>query len=354
MTTASPTPEEKQQAKLLEGFFLPDLCNSRAVLILLVVSEVLVLALTLMETGLPGFSLLQFALVSFYVQWVTLLSVAILCQLRQIMAQLSVPLALALALGVTQLVTLLVSLFGETMIPDQLHATDWFWVLRNQLVSAIFAGMALRYFYVQNQLRIRAKAELQARLMALQANIRPHFFFNTLNTVSSLIAIDPDKAEGMLLNLADLFRAVLKNDDALTSLEEEVHLCRRYLDIEQTRLGARLQIDDQLPQALPDIEVPQLILQPLLENAVYHGIEPDVRDGFIRLQLKQDGNDWLLSITNSKAPAGQRGRANGHGLAQQNIQARLEARFGPGQWLQTREHSDHYEARILLSRGEVS
>ncbi len=353
MTTASPTPEQKQQqAKLLEGFFLPDLCNTRAVLILLVVSEVLVLALTLMDSGLAGFSLLKFALVSFFVQWVTLLSTALLCQLRTVMAQLPVPGALALALGVTQVVTLLVSLFSEAMVPDQLHATDWSWVLRNQLVSAIFAGMALRYFYVQNQLRIHAKAELQARLMALQANIRPHFFFNTLNTVSSLIAIDPDKAEDMLLNLADLFRAVLKSGDALTSLQDEVHLSSRYLDIEQTRLGQRLQIDNQLPQPLPDIEVPQLILQPLLENAVYHGIEPDVRDGFIRLQLTQEGPDWRLTITNSKSQSERKSR--GLGLAHQNIKARLEARFGPGHWLSTSNHGDTYEASLLLRNGDTA
>lgn len=351
MTSAAPPKDQKQQQdQLLEGFFLPDLCNTRAVLILLIVSEVLVLALTLMESGLREFSLMNFALVSFFVQWVTLLSTALLCQLRMVMARLSVPLALTLALGVTQIITLTVSLFSESMTPGPFYSTDWSWILRNQLVSAIFAGMALRYFYVQNQLRIRARAELQARLNALQANIRPHFFFNTLNTVSSLITIDPDKAEHMLLNLADLFRAVLKSPDALTSLQEEVALSRRYLDIEQTRIGPRLEIDDRLPDPLPDIEVPQLILQPLLENAVYHGIQPDTQGGFIRLQLEPSDAGWLLTISNSKPLAGH--SHPGHGLAQQNIQARLEARFGPGQWLTVSDHGSQYDTQVLLPKDE--
>lgn len=351
--TPTPQPQKKkqQQDRLLEGFFLPDLCNTRAVLILLIVSEVLVLALTLMASGLSGFSLINFALVSFFVQWVTLLSTALLCQLRSVMARLSVPMALLLALGVTQAVTLAVSLFSEAMSPSLFYKTDWSWVVRNQLVSAIFAGMALRYFYVQNQLRIRVRAELQSRLNALQANIRPHFFFNTLNTVSSLITIDPDKAEHMLLNLADLFRAVLKSPDALTSLADEVALSRRYLEIEQTRIGPRLQIDDQLQAPLPDIDVPQLILQPLLENAIYHGIQPDTRQGFIRLTLNTVDNGWRLTISNSKPKDG--ARQPGHGLAQQNIQARFETRFGLGPWLTVQDEGTTYEASLLLIQEEA-
>lgn len=348
---AQPQDQKRQQERLLEGFFLPDLCNTRAVLILLIVSEVLVLALTLMDSGLSAFSLTNFALVSFFVQWVTLLSTALLCQLRRVMASLPVPMALLLALAVTQAVTLAVSLFSEAMSPDLFYNTDWSWVVRNQLVSAIFAGMALRYFYVQNQLRIRARAELQARLNALQANIRPHFFFNTLNTVSSLITIDPDKAEHMLLNLADLFRAVLKSPDALTSLAEEVALSRRYLEIEQTRIGPRLELDDRLQAPLPDIEVPQLILQPLLENAIYHGIQPDTRNGFIRLTLEQTDKGWQINICNSK-PENGTGQP-GHGLAQQNIQARLEARYGPGSWMTIRDDDTTYDVSLLLPNEEV-
>jgi len=311
----------QQREKLLEAFFLPDLCNTRAVMFLLILSEALVLALTLIETGLPGFSWQRFAVVSLFVQWVALLSVAVLCQLRSLMSRLPVISATILALAITQLVTLAVSMTGEQLWPMNEPAIDWAWVLRNQVIAAIFATMALRYFYVQSQWRLKTQAELKSRLAALQANIRPHFFFNTLNTVASLIVIDPDKAERMLVDLAQLFRAVLKADDRLVPLSQEIELGRRYLAIEQVRLGERMQLRWQLPSELPPLQVPQLLLQPLLENAVYHGIQPVVAPGMIEVRLSPQNGGWLLEVENS-CPIGGETRHGNH-MAQANIRARL-------------------------------
>lgn len=342
-------PGQRQREQLLEAFFLPDLCNSRAVMFLLILSEALVLALTLIETGLPGFSWQRFAVVSLFVQWVALLSVALLCQLRALMSRLHVAGASALALLITQLVTLLVSLLGEKLWPLDKLGIDWAWVLRNQVIAAIFAMMALRYFYVQSQWRLKTQAELKARLAALQANIRPHFFFNTLNTVASLIVIDPDKAEHMLVDLAQLFRVVLKADDKLVPLTQEIELGRRYLAIEQVRLGERMQLQWQLPDPLPALQVPQLILQPLLENAVYHGIQPRVAAGYIRVELTRDANDWLLTVVNSKDP--QVDSAHGNQMAQANIRARLATLTQQGSQqagLEITAEADEYRACLRL------
>jgi two-component system sensor histidine kinase AlgZ len=337
--------------ELLDGFFLPDLCNARAVLILLIVSEALVLALTLIESGIDGFSGIRFGLVSLFVQWVALVSVAVLCQARSQLARLPVWAASVVALLIIQLVTLCISLLGEIFLPAIQPSLDWYWVARNQLVSAIFSAMAMRYFYVQSQWRLQIQAELRARLAALQANIRPHFFFNTLNTVASLIVIDPEKAEYMLLELAQLFRAVLRGTEETTPLSEEIKLGQGYLDIEQTRLGERMQVEWELPHVLPDIRVPQLILQPLLENAVYHGIQPVVEQGFIQVSLNEAANGWLLSISNSKSKSSV--ESGGNRIAHQNIRARLEALFGDGATLIVDDHGDRYEARILIpSSGE--
>lgn len=351
------SPAASSATQLLDGFFLPDLCNSRAVLVLLAVSEGLVLALTLIESGLPGFSWTRFAIVSLFVQWVALVSVALLCRSRVWLARVSVMVAAGLAMLLIQVVTLVIGLLGELAFPLNdgggyftLWGTDWAWVARNQLVSAIFSAMALRYFYVQSQWRLQTQAELRSRLAALQANIRPHFFFNTLNTVASLIAIDPDKAEDMLLELAQLFRAVLKGGDAITSLEAEVQLGKGYLDIEQTRLGERMSVDWDLPHSLPDIAVPQLILQPLLENAVYHGIQPVVAPGDIRITLTQGATGWVLSISNSKpmTDAETSIDTRGNRMAHQNIRARLEAHFGEGSTLEIDDQGERYIARLLL------
>jgi two-component system sensor histidine kinase AlgZ len=163
---------------------------------------------------------------------------------------------------------------------------DWLWIVRNMIISAIFGGMGLRYFYVQSQWRLKSQAELSSRLQALQARIRPHFFFNSLNTVASLIAIDADKAENMLVDLSSLFRVVLKDQDAQVDLAAEIELGRRYLNIEQERLGDRLKLEWQLPEVIPNIQVPQLLLQPLLENAIYHGIQPLLDGGKIVIALQ--------------------------------------------------------------------
>ena len=337
---------DSKDDKLLEGFFLPDLCNARAVLILLIVSEALVLALTLVESDIAHFSPSRFGLVSLFVQWIALVSVALLCQSRRLLARLPVAGASLLALVIIQLVTLGISLLGDLVLPGYQEDIDWMWIGRNQLVSAIFSGMALRYFYVQSQWRLQTQAELRSRLAALQANIRPHFFFNTLNTVASLIVIDPDKAEQMLLELAQLFRAVLKGGDARTPLEHEIQLGKGYLDIEQTRLGDRLRVEWELPHSLPDLQVPQLILQPLLENAVYHGIQPVVSAGDIRITLRHRGSEWEMQISNSKSAS--LVGSGGNRIAHQNIRARLDAMFGSAARLDVEDQGERYVATLIL------
>lgn len=310
-----------QWATKLDRFFLPDLCNSRALVLSLGVSEGLVLALTLIESGLYHFSWQRFAIVSFFVQWVVLLSFAGLCCARRWLAHGSALFASSLAMLWIALVTLLVSVSGEWLWPESTNAIDWSWVLRNVLVASIFAAMALRYFYVQSQWRWQAQAQLQARLAALQANIRPHFFFNTLNTVASLIPVDAEQAEQMLLDLAQLFRQVLKADDQPVLLRDEIELAQRYLAIEQTRLGDRLRVHWSWSGAVPDVRVPSLILQPLLENAVYHGIQPVLATGYIKIDGYQEGSQYVLRIRNSKPRLA--AIVAGHHMAQDNVRARL-------------------------------
>jgi two-component system, LytTR family, sensor histidine kinase AlgZ len=334
-----------QDSGVPEGFFLPDLCNPMAVVYLLVVSEGLVVTLTLMESGLEYFSWQRFGLVSLFVQWVALVSVAILCQLRRWLAGLPIPQAVMVAITLVQLITLLVGLASDQMRPSETFGTDWYWLCRNALVSALITALALRYFYVQSQWRLQSQAELRARLSALQANIRPHFFFNTLNTVAALIMIDPDKAETMLLDLAQLFRVVLKADDQPTSLAMEIELGRRYLGIEQTRLGERMRVTWQLPEVLPDLQIPALTLQPLLENAVYHGVQPLLSGGDIDITLIRQGSWWVLSVGNSR----QQGTADkGNGIALVNIRARLGALFGEAARLEITEQPDRYLAQLMI------
>lgn len=331
---------EKKSQKIVEekrlaAFFLPDLCNVRAVLALVLVSELLVVALLLAQYGLLSIPWEIFGIVSFFVLWVSLVSATLLCQSRSFLVHMSVAKAMAFALMLILFATLSISLMAQALMPGSFAQDniDWLWILRNMLVSSIFGGMALRYFYVQSQWRMKSQAELTSRLQALQARIRPHFFFNTLNTVASLIVIDAEKAEAMLLDLAQLFRVVLKEGNEQTSLADELELARKYIEIEQTRLGRRLKINWQLPEQLAKIQVPQLLLQPLLENAVYHGIQPMPQGGEISIKVRQGSNHCLIEIDNDMliqdAEKISKGQVlmQGNGIALDNTKQRLEATY---------------------------
>lgn len=343
--------------KKLESFFLPDLCNVRAVLVLILLCESLVTALVLVESGLQGFEWQRFATLSYFVQWVALLSVALLCQSRKFMARFALVWAVIWAMSLLLIVCFLVSLAALYLMPLTGYESqnDGFWVVRNMLISAIFGGMALRYFYVQSQWRLKSQAELSSRLQALQARIRPHFFFNSLNTVASLILVDPDKAENMLVDLSSLFRVVLKDQDAQVNLADEIELGRRYLNIEQQRLGERLQLEWQVPDQVPNIQVPQLLLQPLLENAIYHGIQPLMAGGKITISLskiatgssvKAKAQRWFLAIENDKPEESV--KSDGHQVSLPNIAMRLQAIFAEDAVLDFQQTANQYRVMIEL------
>jgi two-component system, LytTR family, sensor histidine kinase AlgZ len=166
----------------------------------------------------------------------------------------------------------------------------------------------------------RAPASAAARLTELQARIRPHFLFNTLNSAIALVRHEPAKAEGMLEDLSELFRSALQDQGEAVPLWQEIELAKRYLAIEQIRYGERLRVVWSLDHAADAAKLPPLLLQPLVENAVQHGVEPSSEGADIKISTQVRGNRVVVKITNS-APAGQ-GHA-GHGLALQNVQDRL-------------------------------
>jgi len=143
-----------------------------------------------------------------------------------------------------------------------------------------------------------AAGRLRARLEALQARIRPHFLFNSLNSIASLIASDPERAELAVLDLSDLFRASLAKPGSLVAWRDELALARRYLSIEQYRLGARLELDWQVEGVPDDLPIPQLTLQPLLENAILHGIQPRVEGGRVEVRARYVDGLFELCVSN--------------------------------------------------------
>ncbi|WBY00857.1 histidine kinase [Ramlibacter tataouinensis] len=181
------------------------------------------------------------------------------------------------------------------------------------LAAALLAALALRA-------KGRLPAEATARLSELQARIRPHFLFNTLNTAIALVREDPARAEAVLEDLSDLFRRALADPGEAVTLEEEVALARHYLAIEQVRFGERLQVEWAIDPDAGRARVPPLFLQPLVENAVKHGVEPSAGGAEVKVSTQRRGATVVIKVTNT-VPAGQ-GRP-GHGLAQGNVRDRL-------------------------------
>jgi two-component system sensor histidine kinase AlgZ len=190
-------------------------------------------------------------------------------------------------------------------------------------VASAFSG-ALLAGVLAAALVLRAKgrtpADTAARLAELQARIRPHFLFNTLNSAIALVRDDPARAEAILEDLSDLFRHALMEAGDSVTLAEEVTLARRYLDIEQVRFGERLRVEWSIDPAAGAARVPPLLLQPLVENAVTHGVEPSDQGAQVKVSTQRRGGTVVIKVTNT-VPAGQ-GRP-GHGVAQGNVRDRL-------------------------------
>ncbi|PBD28785.1 efflux RND transporter periplasmic adaptor subunit [Pseudomonas aeruginosa] len=279
----------------------------------------------------PTFNWVRLALASLFVQWIVLLSAALFCRLRPLLARLPVALAgsaccllvVALTLGCTA-VAEHYQLGGELTRAGEVNL-----YLRHALIALIMSALVLRYFYLQSQWRRQQQAELQARLESLQARIRPHFLFNSLNSIASLIELDPLKAEHAVLDLSDLFRASLAKPGTLVSWEEELALARRYLSIEQYRLGDRLQLDWQVHGVPANLPIPQLTLQPLLENALIYGIQPRVEGGLVQVEAVYREGVFQLCVSNPYDEALESPPSKGTRQALHNIDARLGALFGP-------------------------
>ena len=326
-----PAPRGQAGSTARDGFFIPDLCSVQAVFLLVLVAELLALVLSVGSGGLRRFNWPEFASVSLFVQWTILLSAALLCRVRLWLVrwprERAAAVGYATVLAVTAAVSIAAQWLQGTLLGDGQWQLDYWLLLDNLLISAVFAGIALRYLYLAQQLRQRQRAELEARLEALQARIRPHFLFNSMNSIASLIGSDPAAAEIAVEDLASLFRATLSQTTVEVTVADELELCRRYLRIEQLRLGARLHVDwrvEALPAQLP---IPNLSLQPLLENAIYHGIQMRPAGGTIRIVAEYRAG-WVRIEVGNPLPDDGGGHRKGNRMALDNIARRLQALYG--------------------------
>jgi two-component system sensor histidine kinase AlgZ len=205
-------------------------------------------------------------------------------------------------------------------------------------------GVLVGYFDLRGRALSPALAE--ARLQALQARIRPHFLFNSINAVLSLMRQDPRRAEQVLEDLAELFRVLMADNRQLTQVSHEIELAKQYLGIEQLRLGDRLQVEWDTAEAPHNALIPPLVLQPLLENAVYHGIEPRTEPGTIFIRIYRDRDQLRVLLRNPYRQAGDHHAGNRMALA--NIRERLALHFDAEASIKTDATEDAYQVQIAI------
>jgi len=342
-----------------DSFFLPDFCSVRMVFAVVIISELLAILLTLAPSVHSGSRWTELSQISLFVQWVGLSSAGLLCLSRRWLASLSDTMAATASYLMLLVNTLLLTEIAGWVDsyanmtrwqPALLNLGEWQGelLLRNLGISAIVSAAVLRYFYVQHQWKQNMRAEAQARLQALQARIRPHFLFNALNTIASLTQTDADRAETAVEDLADLFRNSMADATHYATLRDEIQLTRRYLDIEKLRLGDRVDIHWRMDELPDDAMVPRLILQPLLENAIYHGIEPRNDGGSIGIHGHRYDDEIYITISNPLPPCADTAQREGNRIAQDNVRQRLAAIYGERGRLLVQEDQQDYITTLIL------
>lgn len=316
-----------------DSLFLPDFCSVGTVFVVVLIAELLAIVLNLAANA-PELRWDNLGLTSLLIQWIALASIALLCVLRPWLGRMSNIQAGLFSYLLLILITLLVSELSYRSIGSYVsgvyasagYHTDF--LIRNTLISMIVCAVLLRYLYIQHQWKQHIQLESQARIQALQARIRPHFLFNSMNVIASLTRSDPKMAEQAVEDLADLFRFSMSDASKLIPLEQEIEIARRYLHIESLRLGERLQVDWQIGDYAHDVLVPALLIQPLIENAVYHGVEPCVDGGTITIKIRQHDSLLSIDIGNPLDASNTMRSHEGNRIAQENIRERLHSIYG--------------------------
>lgn len=351
-----PDNTEKSIAGTENTTYLPDFCNGDVFLRLLLVVELIAIVFALVSFG-GGSLTIHIGLVSVAMLWVGLTTAMLMCLIRR-RGWLDNHLhATIITISVTLLTTLLVSFMslnlGEALDYGPTSHDVGYTLMRNLAVATILVGLALRYFYLHYESDLRLQIQARARLQALQARIRPHFLFNSMNTIASLTHDQPDLAEQAIENLSDLFRASLAAESSI-ALQQELELTRSYIDLESLRLGDRLEVEWSLPEGEPALTLPGLTLQPLVENAIYHGIEPLANGGSIQIEIVPVERNIEISISNPVAQKQLGRQREGNRMALENIRERLDLSFSGEASMQVIETETRYTVKLIIPVAEAA
>jgi two-component system sensor histidine kinase AlgZ len=336
--------------------YLPDFCAAGTILVILLVAELIAILLTLVSFE-PGTFLTELSKMSMFVLWLALLGAGALCLIRPWAERQGSMRAFVICFVVLEVLYLvlaeatwqLTGIFGEFVIIDDTHGR---FLLRTFATSSIVVALAMRYLYISSEWRRSIVLEAQSRISALQALIRPHFLFNSMNTIASLTRSDPRQAEEAVEDLADLMRANLNAPKDRTTLKEELETAAIYQRIEKLRLGDRLKVRWNVGDLPMRALIPSLTIQPLLENAVYHGIELLPEGGEIVVTGKKNDDELDICISNPVS-TGQVRKTGGNKMAMSNIQQRFQLAYGGRASVDIGESAGEYSVRLRFPLEEA-
>src|SRR5207342_678673 len=348
------TQSAAEQARASEPW-LPDLCRLPRLATMFGVAELVVLVLALAPDGGARWNPQRFVSASGFALWLALTIAVLLCASRRQVSRLPVALgslvavagaAFVAVLGAAMLHQLDRSL-GYHLVPASVHLVQF--ALGSGAIAALITAVVLRYLYVIDGWQAQVRASARAEIDALQARIKPHFLFNSMNTIAGLVRHDPVVAERAVLDLSDLFRAALDAGESDSTLAEEVELAERYLSIEALRLGPRLQVAWRRTEPLPWRQpLPRLVLQPLVENAVLHGVSRRPQGGTIEIDIVADGGVLRLAVRNPAPPPREGDGSCGAQHAQRSIGHRLAYAFGPRAGMTAAWDAGYYRCELKV------
>lgn len=337
--------------------YLPNLCGAKTLLRVILIAELIAIILALAATKELSSFPTALGLHSLFVQWVALASTLSICFISKLMHTPSVTKTTVIVLVVVASFILMASFLGINILKPAVETEskfyqDMLFVLKNLIIGLGISLVALRYFYIQHQWEATVEADSEAKYSALQSRMRPHFLFNSLNTIAHLVHKEPQRAEDAILDLADIMRTTLDRRSRI-SLQEELDLTIRYLRMEGLRLGPRrLTIAwDMDRNSLPmDMPIPPLLLQPLVENAIYHGIQPRKDGGLLGISLYDAGDHLDVSITNPLPPEGVSTHQKGNHIAQENMVDRLKLAYGDRANLRIQKSAQQYRVSFSIPK----
>lgn len=318
---------------------LPNIRNLGTTLrVLIIVNLILILAAFILASDWVGF-ISQLLDLSMLAQPILLGSIILMYCLTPPLEKLSYRQGIIAILGLVFMVSVVMHHFFNLFFSTENLPS----MIRLLTGSLLITGLLLYYFHLLQ--RAQSPAVTEARLQALQARIRPHFLFNSINAVLSLIRSQPKQAETALEDMADLFRVLMADNRDLVPLAQEIALGRQYLALEKLRLNERLNVTWQIDDMPPDAMIPPLILQPLLENAVYHGIEPIAAGGTISIQIYTRPDEIHLILKN---PMNTQTQHHGNKMALNNIRERLALHYDLEASLSSNQENGEYQVHIIL------